>query len=55
MIPLSDPGCKIYQGCSKPTIWCSHNDNGYNATDGHMHGWPCFASNAIADFFLKLP
>lgn len=50
-----DPGCKIYQGCSKPTIWCSHNDNGYNATDGHMHGWPCFASNAIADFFLGLP
>ena len=40
-------------GCS--TVWCSHNDSGYNLTDGHMHGWPCFASNAIADFFLGLP
>ncbi len=49
------PGCISYQGCSKPTIWCSHNDNSYNLTDGHMHGWPCFASNAIADFFLGLP
>ena len=49
------PGCVTYQGCSEPTIWCSHDDNGYNATDGHMHGWPCFASNAIADFFSSLP
>jgi polyhydroxybutyrate depolymerase len=49
------PGCVTYQGCTEPTIWCSHNDNGYNLTDGHMHGWPCFASNAIADFFLGLP
>jgi hypothetical protein len=49
------PGCVTYQGCTKPTIWCSHNDNGYNLTDGHEHGWPCFASNAIADFFLALP
>ena len=49
------PNCITYQGCSKPTIWCSHNDNGYNLTDGHEHGWPCFASNAIADFFLGLP
>lgn len=48
------PGCITYQGCTKPTIWCSHNDNGYNLTDGHEHGWPCFASNAIADFFLGL-
>jgi predicted esterase len=50
-----NPGCVTYQGCTQPTIWCSHNDNGYNLTDGHMHGWPCFASNAIADFFLGLP
>jgi polyhydroxybutyrate depolymerase len=48
------PGCVTYQGCSKPTIWCSHNDNGYNSTDGHEHGWPCFASSAMADFFLSL-
>jgi polyhydroxybutyrate depolymerase len=52
---LVTPGCVAYQGCSRSTIWCSHNDNSYNATDGNMHGWPCFASNAMADFFLNLP
>jgi len=50
-----DPGCIAYDNCSKPTVWCRHNDNTYNNTDGHMHGWPCFASDAIADFFLSLP
>ena len=35
--------------------WHELADNGYNLTDGHEHGWPCFASNAIADFFLGLP
>jgi polyhydroxybutyrate depolymerase len=49
------PGCVRYEGCTVPTMWCSHNDNGYNATDGHQHGWPCFASEAIADFFLTFP
>ena len=49
------PGCITYQGCTEPTVWCSHNDNGYNSTDGHEHGWPCFASNAMADFFAGLP
>jgi polyhydroxybutyrate depolymerase len=49
------PACITYQGCTVPTVWCSHNDNGYNSTDGHEHGWPCFASNAMADFFLSLP
>ena len=52
---LVNPGCISYQGCSKPTVWCSHNDNVYNLTDGHEHGWPCFAANGIADFFLSLP
>jgi polyhydroxybutyrate depolymerase len=50
-----NPGCISYQGCTEPTIWCSHNDNNYNLTDGHEHGWPCFANSAIADFFLSLP
>jgi poly(3-hydroxybutyrate) depolymerase len=49
------PGCVAYQGCMEPVIWCSHNDNAYNATDGNMHGWPCFASRAMAGFFLGLP
>ncbi len=50
-----DPGCSEYQGCSEPTVWCSHNDEGYNGTDGHYHGWPCFASEAMAGFFSSLP
>ncbi len=50
-----DPGCVSYGACGEPLIWCSHNDEGYNLTDGHYHGWPCFASNAMADFFLSLP
>jgi len=50
-----DPGCIIYAGSTEKTVWCRHNDNTYNLTDGHMHGWPCFASDAIADFFLSLP
>ena len=52
---LVTPGCVTYQGCTAPTIWCSHNDNSYNTTDGNMHGWPCFASGAIATFFGSLP
>jgi polyhydroxybutyrate depolymerase len=48
------PGCVTFEGCAVPTLWCSHNDNGYNNTDGRQHGWPCFASSAIADFFLSL-
>jgi poly(3-hydroxybutyrate) depolymerase len=49
------PGCVTYQGCKASTIWCSHNDNGYNNSDGRQHGWPCFASAAIAEFFLGQP
>jgi len=48
------PGCITYDGCSVPTQWCSHNDNGYNNTDGRQHGWPCFATSAIALFFQSL-
>lgn len=49
------PGCVSYQGCAQPTVWCSHNDNGYNNSDGRQHGWPCFASDAMGAFFLNLP
>jgi poly(3-hydroxybutyrate) depolymerase len=52
--PVS-PGCVSFQGCSQPTVWCSHNDNSYNTTDGNMHGWPCVASAAMASFFTSLP
>ena len=30
--PQVDPGCNIYDGCSVPTIWCSHNDPSYSGT-----------------------
>jgi len=46
------PGCVSYQGCTKPTVWCSHNDPQYSNTN---HGWPCFATKAMYDFFQSLP
>lgn len=47
-----DPGCVQYGGCTKPTIWCSHNDSFYSGT---MHGIPCFAMQAMYDFFQSIP
>jgi polyhydroxybutyrate depolymerase len=47
-----EPGCVSYAGCSEPTIWCSHNDPNYSSTN---HGWPCFATKAMFDFFGSLP
>jgi poly(3-hydroxybutyrate) depolymerase len=47
-----EPGCISYAGCSEPTIWCSHNDPNYSSTN---HGWPCFATKAMYDFFASLP
>jgi polyhydroxybutyrate depolymerase len=45
-------GCKQYDGCKAPTVWCSHDDPAYSNTS---HGWPCFASKAMYDFFVALP
>jgi hypothetical protein len=47
-----NPGCVSYDGCTEPTIWCSHNDPEYSNTN---HGWPCFATKAMAAFFAALP
>lgn len=47
-----DPGCVQYQGCSELTVWCQHNDPQYSNTN---HGWPCFANDAMDEFFLGLP
>ena len=47
-----NPGCVSYDGCMEPTVWCSHNDPQYSNTN---HGWPCFATKAMADFFAALP
>jgi len=45
-------GCVQYDGCTVPTVWCSHNDPSYSGTN---HGWPCFATKAMYDFFASLP
>ena len=50
--PMVDPGCIIYDGCTVPTIWCSHNDPSYGGT---QHGVPCFAMKGMYDFFKSLP
>jgi polyhydroxybutyrate depolymerase len=47
-----NPGCVSYEGCMEPTIWCSHDDPEYSNTN---HGWPCFATTAMYDFFEGLP
>jgi hypothetical protein len=47
-----DPGCISYDDCDAATIWCSHNDPQYNGTG---HGVPCFAMQAIAEFFGSVP
>jgi hypothetical protein len=49
---MVNPGCVSYQGCADTLIWCSHDDPNYSNTN---HGWPCFASRAMADFFSALP
>jgi hypothetical protein len=46
-----DPGCKIYDNCTVPTIWCAHNDPNYSGT---QHGVPCFGIKAQYDFFKTL-
>ena len=46
-----DPGCIVYDNCTVPTIWCSHNDPNYSGT---QHGVPCFGIKAMYDFFKTL-
>lgn len=46
-----DPGCIEYSGCEVPTVWCSHNDPQYDNTS---HGVPCFAAQAMDQFFKSL-
>jgi polyhydroxybutyrate depolymerase len=45
-------GCVQYDGCKVPTVWCSHNDPEYGTS---FHGWPCFATKTMSDFFAALP
>jgi hypothetical protein len=45
-------GCIQYDGCKAQTVWCSHDDPQYSNT---FHGWPCFATKTMYDFFAALP
>ena len=42
-----DPGCRSFNGCTEPTIWCQHNDPQYGTSH---HGVPCFGARVIKDF-----
>lgn len=46
-------GCVSYTGCDQelPLAWCEHSEPTYEDTN---HGWPSFASAAIAEFFASL-
>ena len=46
-----NPGCVSYSGCDATLIWCSHDDPNYSNTN---HGWPCFANQAMFDFFSSI-
>lgn len=47
---LVNPGCVSYEGCAAPLVQCSHDDPNYGGTN---HGWPCFANQAVFDFFAS--
>ncbi len=49
---LVDAGCVRFDGCEQPLVWCNHDDPNYAKTN---HGWPCFANQAIFEFFRDLP
>jgi len=46
--------CRSYANCEAglPVAWCTHDEPTYDDTN---HGWPSFASRAIADFLFALP
>ena len=52
--------CVAYQGCQAglPVSWCQHTEPTYTDTATGRptnHGWPSFASQAIANFLFSLP
>lgn len=52
--------CVTYQGCEAglPVAWCEHTEPTYtDVMTGRTtnHGWPSFASQAIANFLFSLP
>ena len=51
--PMGIANCVRDQGCDAglPVAWCDHDEPTYQDTN---HGWPSFASAAIASFFESL-
>jgi polyhydroxybutyrate depolymerase len=50
--------CVSYEGCSAglPIAWCEHNEPTYQDQGrSTFHGWPSFASQAMASFLFNLP
>jgi len=48
-------GCRQYDGCAVPTLFCNHDDPHYIDDRGPTnHGWPCFANTQILSFFESL-
>lgn len=50
--------CVSYQGCEPgmPVTWCEHGEPTYLDMGAPTnHGWPSFATAAIADFIFSLP
>jgi len=52
-VPFSVSPCIEYQNCDEgfPVAWCEHNEPTYQDTN---HGWPSFASQALAQFLFAL-
>ena len=50
---LDNEECVAYEGCDAayPVAYCTHDEPTYDDTN---HGWPSFASEAIAAFFASL-
>lgn len=42
-----NPGCREFDGCSEPTLWCQHDDPQYGTSH---HGVPCFGARVIKSF-----
>lgn len=51
--PLGSEECRQYSSCDDglDVVWCEHDEPTYENTN---HGWPSFASSAIATFFDSL-
>ncbi len=51
--PFGVSHCVRYLGCDPglPVVWCDHDEPTYQDTN---HGWPSFASAAVAAFFASL-